>query len=156
MIATRVTDTHYLPHNHDLILSSSDSKMVFRQRSLSSRVTGTWQMKRDRVTETLWGPSGSRVAMRPTCCGRALQWEGGAWLWLLAVVMQYFLSFPRPAGSWKHDSWGCFPRLLTSHHSLWGAGKKPEADENSSFRREPSGWRKCSWLWAPTVPPGSY
>lgn len=85
VFATRVADTHYLPHNHHLILSSSNSKMVCRQWSLSSRFTGTWQIKCDKVAETLWGPSGSRVAMRwyglGEPCGGKAEPGCGCWQW---------------------------------------------------------------------------
>lgn len=128
MIATRVTDTHYLQQNHGMILSSSENSFpkrtsVFRMEwSFVLQFAGTWQRNCGKAAETMWQLRGHALG--------SVTWSGkvlGVERWRFAVVAgrsdvgTSFLSFP--LASWKLKA--CLtgaafatPPLLTSQ-PLW-------------------------------------
>lgn len=117
--------------------------------------SGSQELGKVKVTK-LPRLSGDRLAAAwpyaALACGGKVEPGCGCWQWLWGV------SCP-PRGQLEAESMthgaafsGCSHHITASDR----AGKRPEAEENSLFLREPSGWRKCSWLCMPTVPLGTY
>lgn len=141
MIATRVTDTHYLQQNHGMILASSENSFpkrtsVFRTEwSFFLQFAGTWQRNRGKAVETMWQLRGHALGSL-TWSGKAL----GVERWRFTVVAGRSdagtsCPSPLPAGSWKVSYGGCFPHPSAAHITA-----SLELERSQRLMRIPFSW----------------